>query len=299
MRELHQFVEVANRRSISRAAKHLNISQPALSRAIKQLETSYGVPLFTRNGAGVALTAYGSALYSRAVRVLPALDEAREEIAHLQGRAKAAIHVATGDLWGLVILPEVIRDFAAAHADVVVHVDVTDDGTRFEGLRNGVYDIVFGTLSYKYEAVMQVEFEAMTRQATYVYCDRNHPLAAAGPADLDDLLRQRWISPGYDDDSGPGRIGRHARDFAVRVRTMMHALLLMQNSELVMAASSGFVSLFRQFGIARIDVGDAGLVQASGAIYPARALDKPLVRDFLRKARERVAGLDLPCWPTA
>lgn len=297
MRELRQFVEVANRRSISGAAKHLNISQPALSRAIRQLEESYGVPLFTRNGAGVALTTYGSALYSRAVRVLPALDEAREEIEHLQGRAKATIHVATGDFWGLVILPEVIRDFAAGHADVVVHVDITDDGTRFEGLRNGVYDIVFGTLSYKYEAVMQVEFEAMTRQATYVYGDRNHPLAKGGPAGLDDLLGQRWISLGYDDDSGPGRIGRHTRDFAVRVRTLMHALLLMQDSELVMAASSGFVSLFRQFGIARIDVGDPGLVQASGAIYPARALEKPLVRDFLRKAREKVAELDLPYWP--
>lgn len=297
MRELRQFVEVANRRSISRAAQHLNISQPALSRAIQHLEESYGAPLFIRTGGGVVLSTYGSVLYSRAVRVLPALDEAREEIEHLQGRAKAAIHLATGDLWGLVILPEVIQSFAHAHPDVVVHVDITDDGTRFEGLRNGIYDLVFGTFSYKYEAVMQVEFEAMVRQATYVYCDQHHPLAAGGPASLDDLLGQRWISPGYDDDTGPGKLGRHARDFAVRVDTMMHALLLMRNSPLVMAASSGFVSLFRQFGIANIDIEDPGLVQESGAIYPARALEKPLVRDFLRKVRERATELRLPDWP--
>src|SRR3954463_10591998 len=100
MKELRQFVEVAHQRSISRAAKRLNISQPALSRAIQALEDSYGVPLFTRTGAGVELSAYGSALYSRAVRVLPALDEARDEIDHLRGRAKAVIRIATGDLWG-------------------------------------------------------------------------------------------------------------------------------------------------------------------------------------------------------
>ncbi|MCS6758000.1 MAG: LysR family transcriptional regulator [Candidatus Devosia euplotis] len=93
-------MEVASRRSISAAAKQLNISQPALLRAIQKLEDSYGAPLFVRNGDGVTLSPYGSALYSRAVRILPALDEAREEIEQLQGRAKAAIRVASGDLWG-------------------------------------------------------------------------------------------------------------------------------------------------------------------------------------------------------
>jgi DNA-binding transcriptional LysR family regulator len=297
MRELRQFMEVANRRSISRAAACLNMSQPALSRAIQKLEESYGAPLFIRNGAGVELSPYGSALYSRAVRVLPALDEAREEIEHLQGRAMATLHIASGDLWGLVILPQVIKTFAARHPNVVVHIDITDDGTRFEGLRNGVYDLVFGTLSYKYEAVMQVEYQAMVRQATYIYADRGHPLAGRGPASLEDLLAQRWISPGYDDDAGPGKLARHARNFAVHVDTMMNALLMMRASPLIMAASSGFVDLFQEFGVVRLDTEETGRAQESGALYPAHALEKPQVRDFLRLARERAAELRLPEWP--
>jgi DNA-binding transcriptional LysR family regulator len=294
MRELRQFVEVANRRSISRAAEHLNISQPALSRAIRQLEESYGAPLFIRTGGGVILSPYGTALYSRAVRVLPALDEAREEIEHLQGRAKASIHIATGDLWGLVILPEVMKGFARDHPNVVVHVDITDDGTRFEGLRNGVYDLVFGTMSFKYEAVMPVEFESMVRQATSVYCDASHPLAGGGLVSVEDLLAQRWISPGYDDDRGPGKLARFDRDFAMRVDKVMHAVLLMQNSSLFLAASSGFVSLFKRFGIVSVEIEDQGPVSESGAIYLPRALEKPLVRDFLRRAHERVSELELP-----
>jgi DNA-binding transcriptional LysR family regulator len=294
MRELRQFVEVADQKSISRAAKRLNISQPALSRAIRQLEDSYGVPLFTRTGAGVELSAYGSALYSRAVRILPALDEVREEIEHLQGRAKAIVRIATGDLWGLVILPDIIRKFSETHPAVVVHVDIVDDGTRFEGLRHGGYDLVFGTLSYKYEAVMQVEFEMFVQQATYVYSHNSHVLSGKEDLTIDDLARQRWISPGYGDDDGPAQLERHARDFAVRVDSMLQALLVMQTSPLLMAASSGFARLFGQFGIEPIMFHDHGRVQQSGAIYLPRSAEKPATRDFLRLVRAAIPSQNLP-----
>ncbi|WP_193337283.1 LysR family transcriptional regulator [Devosia beringensis] len=294
MRELRQFVEVASRRSISAAAKHLNISQPALSRAIQKLEDSYGAPLFVRNGAGVALSPYGSALYSRAVRILPALDEAREEIEQLQGRAKAAIRIAAGDLWGLAILPDVVRDFAMTHPQVVVQVEIADEGTRLEGLRNGVYDLVFGTFSARYGPVVQVEFQPLVRQATFIYCDQDHPLRQRELVGIEELLARRWISPGYEDDAGPGSLGRLSRDFAVRVDTMMNALLLLRHSPFLMSASSGFQMLFRSFGIEALDIEDPGQADDSGVIYPARSLDRPAVRDFLQLARQTVTKLPLP-----
>jgi len=294
MKELRQFVEVANLRSISRAAKKLNISQPALSRAIHQLEDSYGVPLFVRTGAGVELSPYGSALYSKAVQILPALAEVREEIEHLQGRAKAVIRLATGDLWGLVILPEIIRTFSESHPDVVVQLTIADDGTRFEGLRQGIYDLVFGTLSYKYEAVMQVEFETFVRQATYVYCDASHRLAKAHDVTVEMLLEERWLSPGYGDEDGPGQLTSRPRDFAVRVESMTQAVFLLRESPFVMAASTGFEQLFTRLGIARIAFPEHGGIQASGAIYTAAASGKPAVRDFLRLVRASVGAFDLP-----
>jgi DNA-binding transcriptional LysR family regulator len=294
MKELRQFVEVANQRSISKAAKRLNISQPALSRAIRQLEESYGVPLFTRTGAGVELSAYGSALYSRAVTILPALEEARDEIEQLQGRAKAVIRIATGDLWGLVILPGIIQKFSKSHPDVLVEVKIEDDGSRFEGLRRGIYDIVFGTLSYKYQAVMQVEFETLVRQGTFVYCDQSHKLARSAGIGADDLLGQRWISPGYGDDDGPDLLRNSVRDFAVRADSMPQALLVLRGSQYVMAASSGFRDLFKTLGVVKLDVGDHGTIQASGAIFVSAAAEKSAVRDFMRLVRAEVAQLRLP-----
>lgn len=294
MRELRQFVEVASRHSISAAAKHLNISQPALSRAIQKLEDSYGAPLFIRNGAGVALSPYGSALYSRAVRILPALDEAREEIEQLQGRAKAAIRIASGDLWGLAILPEVTREFAMTHPHVVVQVEIADEGVRLEGLRNGVYDLVFGTFSARYSPLVKVEFLPLVRQATFIYCDQNHPLRQRELVLIEELLAHRWISPGYEDDAGPGSLGRLSRDFAARVDTMMNALLLLRQSPFLMSASSGFQTLFRTFGIEALNIEDAGQADDSGVIFPARSLERPAVRDFLQLAKLTVSKLHLP-----
>lgn len=294
MRELQQFVEVARRRSISAAAKHLNISQPALSRSIQKLEESYGAPLFVRNGAGVELSVFGTALYTRAVRILPAIEEARDEIAQLQGKSRAVLRVAAGDLWGLVVLPEATRRFAGTHGNTIVHVAIVDEPERLQGLRDGVYDLAFGTFSARQEQASALQFEPLVNQATYLYADGNHPLVGRGVAHPDDLLRQRWISPGYDDDVGPSYLGGSPRDFAARVDSVMHALQLLRKSPFVMSASSGFVGLFADFGIGTIDAGDTGPPKGSGAVYPVRALEKVLLRDFLRQVRECVAELDLP-----
>lgn len=294
MRELQQFVEVAGRRSISGAAKALNISQPALSRAIAKLEERYGAPLFIRTGAGVELSPYGSLLYSRAVRILPALDAAQDEIRQMQSRTKVLIRIACGDLWGIVVLPEVIRRFAMTHPDVVVHMEITDEGTRQEGLQNGAYDLVFGTLSERYGPIVQTEFEPMLHQATYIYCDEANPLASRSDASIDELLQHRWISLGIEDDAGPGPLAGYARDFAVRVDTTMNAALLLQNSRFLMAASSGFVRLFRRLGIGTVQVADRGPSQPSGAMFPSRSINRPPVADFLGSTREQIALLQMP-----
>lgn len=287
MKELRQFVEVASRRSISLAAHHLNISQSALSRAIQKLEDSYGAVLFVRTGGGMELTTCGSTLYSHALKILPALDQAREEIEQLQGRTKAAIRIGAGDLWGLTILPKVIREFAVIHPDVVVHMAIADEATRLEGLRTGAFDLVFGTLSTRYGAPLDVEFETMIRQGTLVYCDQQHPLARRDAVAIEDLFEYRWISPGYDDAADTGLLGRQQRELAVRADTVMSALLLLKGSNFLMSASSGFSGLFHDFGVIAIPMDDLGPGSPSGAIYAPRVLENEIVAAFLDAARRR------------
>lgn len=141
---------------------------------------------------------------------------------------------------------------------------------------------------------MQVEFQPLVRQATFIYCDQNHPLRQSKQVDIAELVACRWISPGYEDDVGPGSLGRLSRDFAARVDTMMNALLLLRHSPFLMSASSGFQSLLRSFGIEALAIEDPGQADDSGVIYPARSLDRPAVRDFLQLAQQTVSKLRLP-----
>lgn len=82
LRQLRYFVDVANLKSFSHAAVHLNVAQSALSRHVRLLESELGVRLLNRHGRGAEPTAAGKVLLRRARRVLRAVDETREAVIH-------------------------------------------------------------------------------------------------------------------------------------------------------------------------------------------------------------------------
>jgi len=75
IRHLRYFVGVAEARSVTRAANRLRVAQPALSRALQQLETELGVELFVRTGRGVDITPAGNELLARAYTILQHFDD--------------------------------------------------------------------------------------------------------------------------------------------------------------------------------------------------------------------------------
>jgi LysR family nitrogen assimilation transcriptional regulator len=90
LRSLHYFVRVAELGSITRAAAHLHLAQPALTRHVQRLEEELGVALLTRANRGVRLTEAGEKLYEAAIRILRDVertgDEIRAQDAHPSGR---------------------------------------------------------------------------------------------------------------------------------------------------------------------------------------------------------------------
>ena len=90
LRSLHYFVRVAELGSITRAAAHLHLAQPALTRHVQRLEEELGVALFTRANRGVRLTEAGEKLLDSATRILRDIertgDEIRAQDAHPSGR---------------------------------------------------------------------------------------------------------------------------------------------------------------------------------------------------------------------
>lgn len=109
LRQLRYFVHVANLKSFSHAAAHLNVAQSALSRHMRLLESELGVRLLDRHGRGAEPTAAGKVLLRRATRVLRSVEETREAVIHAgQGPAGQV---------SLAIPPSVSAIFAAPLID--------------------------------------------------------------------------------------------------------------------------------------------------------------------------------------
>jgi DNA-binding transcriptional LysR family regulator len=146
LRSLRYFVAVAEERHFGRAAARLHMTQPPLSRAIKQLETDVGALLLHRSPAGVTLTPAGTALYDEARALLDHAEHARARVTAAAGTATFTIGTLadSGEEAGTGLADA----FRQRHPGVHVRVreaDLTDPTT---GLRAGLADVALTRMPF-------------------------------------------------------------------------------------------------------------------------------------------------------
>jgi LysR family nitrogen assimilation transcriptional regulator len=106
LRSLHYFVRIAELGSITRAAAHLHVAQPALTRHVQRLEDELGVALFTRANRGVRLTEAGDKLLDSATRILRDLERAGDEIRAHEAHPSGKIILGVTPTMCPVVVPE-------------------------------------------------------------------------------------------------------------------------------------------------------------------------------------------------
>lgn len=111
-RQLRMFVTTSMLGNISRASEALNLSQPALTRALQEMENQLGFSLFTRSTRRLTLTAEGGRFLPIAERLLHDLDEAVEMIREESLGHHGTVRVAVGEAFGCTVLPGVLMRFA-------------------------------------------------------------------------------------------------------------------------------------------------------------------------------------------
>lgn len=142
LRHLRNFTVVAETCHFGRAAERLHMAQPALSQAIRHLETELGAPLFTRTTRQVALTPAGEYLLGEARRALSTLDASVDEVRRIADGKRGTIRVAFTGTATLSELPGIARTLRRHAPDVTlqVHSDLLT-GDQCERLREGRIDI--------------------------------------------------------------------------------------------------------------------------------------------------------------
>ncbi|MBV7299318.1 LysR family transcriptional regulator [Enterovibrio paralichthyis] len=128
IKQLRYFVMVAEQQNFTRAARKLNIAQPALSIAIKKLESSIGLPLFDRNERQVHLTHEGQILTTHAHRIIQQVKDAETAMAELRGLQKGEVRVGVPGMLGSYFFPSILMGFKSKYPDL--KLSVVEAGTQ-------------------------------------------------------------------------------------------------------------------------------------------------------------------------
>ncbi|HTO63164.1 MAG TPA: LysR substrate-binding domain-containing protein [Bradyrhizobium sp.] len=140
-RQIETFRAVILTGSASRAAELLDITQPAVSRAIAELERSVGFALFDRSGGRLSPTAEARLLFAEVDRAFVGLDKIRAEAARIRDFGAGAIRVASLSAVANTLMPKAIRAFNKRHAGVPVTLQIRASSVVRELVASGSFDL--------------------------------------------------------------------------------------------------------------------------------------------------------------
>lgn len=143
---LTAFTVVASYSSFSRAAQHLHLTQPAVSKRISTLEQNLNAPLFDRIGKRVQLTQAGRTLLPKAEHILSLMRDAKQTMADIGGSISGELSVSTSHHVGLHKLPPMLREFANAHPDVLLKIGFLDSEVAIGHVIKGQSELAVVTL---------------------------------------------------------------------------------------------------------------------------------------------------------
>lgn len=185
LRVLRYFLAVAEEGNITWAAQLLRISQPTLSRQLKQLEDELGVTLFQRGAHTITLTEEGRLLRERAQTIVSLADKTQLELRHTGTELGGDVTVGCGEVRGMTFLSERMAAFRTLHPQVRFHVTSTTSDVIQDHIEQGLMD--FGLLTDPVDVDRYEYLRTGISERWAAAVPEHHPLAdraMLGPADL-------------------------------------------------------------------------------------------------------------------
>ncbi|MEF7616986.1 LysR family transcriptional regulator [Aquincola sp. MAHUQ-54] len=196
---LRALVAAVEEGSLRSAARRLGVSQPALTKLVRELERELSTTLLVRSTTGVLATAQGMVMYERAVAADRELGQAVDQIRQLEGRMTGSLAIGAVPLAVMLLVPETLRTFGQAFPEIQLRIIEELYIAQLTRLRKGEVDIALGPLPTE---LPPGEFvvETLMPIAMVVVARRGNPLARA--RSLADLAQVPWVYTGATPDSG-------------------------------------------------------------------------------------------------
>ncbi|KAB2386043.1 LysR substrate-binding domain-containing protein [Actinomadura montaniterrae] len=194
LRHLVLVVAIADQGSVLRAAEHLRLAQPAVTRSLREVEHILGVELFTRGPRGVTPTMFGDAFVEHARAVLAELRRAGERISGLADGEVGTVTIGTLLAGSNVLLPRAIAALKKDRPGITVIVQEATFDAQVPRLLDGEIDLILGRLNPigDLRGLRQI---TLYGEPIRLVARHGHPARSRAGLALADLLDYPWVLP--------------------------------------------------------------------------------------------------------
>ncbi|WP_231711416.1 pca operon transcription factor PcaQ [Xanthobacter dioxanivorans] len=194
LRHIACFLEVAARAGFGRAGVSLHLTQPAVSRAIAELEEILGVCLFERGRGGAALTQQGEAFRAHAGTAYAELQRGIDTLRNAGGPAGGAFSIGALPTVAARIMPQAMLRAKALGLAAAVTIDAGPNGWLLDQLKQSRLDLVVGRLAEP-QAMLGLAFEHLYSEPIVFVTRPGHPLAIGQSVGMAEIARYTLLVP--------------------------------------------------------------------------------------------------------
>ncbi|GGO85905.1 pca operon transcription factor PcaQ [Marinobacterium nitratireducens] len=193
-RHLQCFLEVARQGSVGRAADMLALTQPAVSKKLKELEEMLGVRLLERSKKGVELTQFGEVFLKYASASVAALREGADSIAQARQKGKTRLSVGVLPTVATSIMPHAVKSLYDSDLGVTLNLVSGPNSQLLNQLRVGALDLVVGRLG-AVDLMSGLAFQYLFSERVAFVVRNRHPLARDGALNIAAISDYTMLRP--------------------------------------------------------------------------------------------------------
>ncbi|HIF58935.1 MAG TPA: LysR family transcriptional regulator [Rhodospirillales bacterium] len=294
-RPIRQFIAAVEHGNITSASLALNISQPALTKSIRKLESSLGVKLLERHSRGVVPTSYGEILLRRGKLVELEFEYAAAEIEAMKGGNKGAIRIGASPVFATLFIPKVSAKIIQSNIGLKVDLINGVLDTLVPNLLQGDLDIICSALDFPDHP--EIVKEHLIDFKHTVFARTNHPLAKQKNITAIDLMAYEWVMLAQDH-IAISRLGSYFSSngispptIAMETNSFETAFSMVKEGNFLTSATSSMANAAQISGLTPLLIQGTLWNFPAGVSYRRSTSTPKIVKEFINSLRNEIASV--------
>lgn len=292
LRNLQMLVRLCELGNMSQVAREFNVTQPALSKWVKEFEANIEAPLFERHARGFTPLPLALELARQAKGIVGRLDRACAVVRYMKNPVIGQLAVGVSPVVAIALLPSTLREFHRLHPKVFVHIREDTLDHLSSKLLSGELDVVIGRIEESQPAP-DLGYEKLCDTPLCLAVCCSHPLASIEGVTWAQALSYPWVAP---PSASPFRklleltleaMGLAKPNFLIESSHIYTSALLMEGTDLIGPMSRVMARCVQssiEIKVLDLELGNPG---SMGLLWRPEDKDEPLIRDFMSCARRQ------------